>query len=1105
MKKILLYVFAFSTLFFIPSFTEATTQNFSCSAVIQSEVNYANCTANVGSGFQGYDMSASAKYNAPQGYFNDADYYVELVACISGSGQDEICKYYSGTDPQIDFINIESINNEPYPNYTQLIVNGQWFCQVDAGGWINCNDFTVPGGITSLGGIIKGRSVSISNINPAQNSSHNIGQTFQLQISADQALSGVTISTNSAVSCGPVTGGPVNFFADCVGVSLGTGTITVNAKGPINTGASGNVKTVTQTRTINIVGSGGGGGTPPPPPPGSYNLTINKSGAGVGTVVSTPAGISCGTTCSTNSASFTSGTSVTLTASAGSDSTFTGWSGSGCSGTGNCTVSMTAARTVTASFSSTPQACADCADYVSHVFNGVPNPTTATLTAGQSYTVSYTYKNTGTNTWSCCTNFPSYHPHAVYGTQGVKAAPVDRRPDIANLENTVNPVYANHTAPSTPTNGLETFTWNHTAPTTPGTYEFVPAVLRGFYHPSVSPNPFFSGYTPTVIVTVVPNTQYALTVTKAGNGVGTVTSVPAGISCGSDCSQNYTNGTSVTLAASASAGSTFTGWSGSGCSGTGNCTVSMTAARSVTATFTQNVPTITSITISPNPASANAVTQHTIRVVSSYSGSGLVDYQYAIINYTGSTGQRRGYITWRRSGAWSSEKDSTSCSGGGSAALLITGSYNGYGSQYLELDSCSTSLVGNLRTVNFVVRFNNANSGEAGSLTETKAFTSPTTNTISGYARVGSAPNSGWILGPTFSLAAAAPPTITSANISPTNVTANGTSQNTITVIANYGGSGGGSGITAQYAIINYQGTHAGQHRGYPRWSSTSAGVSGYKDVTTCTGGGYAGIYPSAYGPEYMELNSCSTSVNGNTRTVVFNVSFNTNFTSPTTNNRVSGYAALSGSNSGWQLGNTFSLSAPVLNYTLNAENISVEKGSGTVYEQGDVVKTLTSGTPESVTLSVSGLPSGVSVQSISNQGCSPNCTSVLTLAVSSSAPTGNHTITVTGAPGNVSDTFTLSISGNPMSVSCSASPDPAKIGELVTWTASVSGGTPPYTYSWSGSESLSGDTASVTKTYSTLGTKTATVTVTDSDSISAECDPAGVVQIYFNPRFEEF
>src|SRR5690606_20130586 len=166
-------------------------------------------------------------------------------------------------------------------------------------------------------------------------------------------------------------------------------------------------------------------------------------------------------------------------------------------------------------------ACADCADYVSHTFNGVPNPTTATLIAGQSYTVSYTYKNTGTNTWSCCTPWPSYHPYYQQGKppQGVKAAPVNRRPDIDNLENTVNPVYANHTAPSTPTNGLETFTWNHTAPTTPGTYEFVPAVLRDFV--TADGSTYFSGYAPTVIVTVVPNTQYALNVTKAGNGVGT--------------------------------------------------------------------------------------------------------------------------------------------------------------------------------------------------------------------------------------------------------------------------------------------------------------------------------------------------------------------------------------------------------------------------------------------------------------------------------------------------------------------------------------------------------------------------------------------------------
>ena len=77
---------------------------------------------------------------------------------------------------------------------------------------------------------------------------------------------------------------------------------------------------------------------------------------------------------------------------------------------------------------------------------------------------------------------------------------------------------------------------------------------------------------------------FALTVGKAGTGSGTVTSSPAGINCGSDCSESYASGTSVTLTASAAGGSTFAGWSGA-CSGTGTCSVSMTAARSVTATF----------------------------------------------------------------------------------------------------------------------------------------------------------------------------------------------------------------------------------------------------------------------------------------------------------------------------------------------------------------------------------------------------------------------------------------------------------------------------------------------------------------------------------------
>jgi hypothetical protein len=79
-------------------------------------------------------------------------------------------------------------------------------------------------------------------------------------------------------------------------------------------------------------------------------------------------------------------------------------------------------------------------------------------------------------------------------------------------------------------------------------------------------------------------TSQTLTVVRAGAGTGTITSSPSGISCGSTCNASYSSGTSVALTVSAASGSTFAGWSGA-CSGTGTCTVSMTAARSVTATF----------------------------------------------------------------------------------------------------------------------------------------------------------------------------------------------------------------------------------------------------------------------------------------------------------------------------------------------------------------------------------------------------------------------------------------------------------------------------------------------------------------------------------------
>jgi uncharacterized delta-60 repeat protein/uncharacterized repeat protein (TIGR01451 family) len=161
-----------------------------------------------------------------------------------------------------------------------------------------------------------------------------------------------------------------------------------------------------------------------------YELSVSLDGTGSGSVTSDPTGIDCGGDCTET---FDYGTVVTLTATSTTGSAFTGWSGAECSGTGECVVTMTETKSVTATFT------------------------------------------------------------------------------------------------------LE---------------------------------------------------QYELSVSLDGTGSGSVTSDPTGIDCGSDCTETFDYGTVVTLTATPTTGSAFTGWSGAECSGTGECVVTMTETRHVTATFT---------------------------------------------------------------------------------------------------------------------------------------------------------------------------------------------------------------------------------------------------------------------------------------------------------------------------------------------------------------------------------------------------------------------------------------------------------------------------------------------------------------------------------------
>lgn len=76
-----------------------------------------------------------------------------------------------------------------------------------------------------------------------------------------------------------------------------------------------------------------------------------------------------------------------------------------------------------------------------------------------------------------------------------------------------------------------------------------------------------------------------LDVSRLGRGAGSVTSSPAGITCGGDCEETYAKGTLVTLMAAPNATSSFAGWKGGGCSGTGTCKIRLQDVTLVKARF----------------------------------------------------------------------------------------------------------------------------------------------------------------------------------------------------------------------------------------------------------------------------------------------------------------------------------------------------------------------------------------------------------------------------------------------------------------------------------------------------------------------------------------
>jgi len=89
----------------------------------------------------------------------------------------------------------------------------------------------------------------------------------------------------------------------------------------------------------------------------------------------------------------------------------------------------------------------------------------------------------------------------------------------------------------------------------------------------------------------------------------------------------------------------------------------------------------------------------------------------------------------------------------------------------------------------------------------------------------------------------------------------------------------------------------------------------------------------------------------------------------------------------------------------------------------------------------------------------------------------------VVSGDSSMSDIFGSSSTPGALSTSFTYSPNPPQPGQVVTFTASTTGGAPPYNYNWTFGDGTSGKGATASHTYSTVGSYNIVLTVTDSNS----------------------
>lgn len=328
-------------------------------------------------------------------------------------------------------------------------------------------------------------------------------------------------------------------------------------------------------------------------------LSVEKTGSGTGTITSSPAGINCGSTCS---AEYAHGTEVTLSATPGPFTEAAKWSGcESLSAENKCKVTMSAAKTVSATFNLRPQTLKVAkgglgTGTVTSSPSGINCPSTCSAGFGEGSTVTLSGAPSGETEavkWSGCdaitpegkcqvTMTGAREVGAVFdlegptlsltttgsGTGTVTSAPAALACPAACAVNF--PEGSKVTLTGTPGLHSEAVKWSGCDSTEAGkcivTMEGARQVSAAF---ELEPQ----------------YVQRALTIAMPGPGQGTVTSIPGGISCPPDCSQEFVLKTKVTLIATPAPGSEFDRWSATACGQSPLCSLTVNNDRTLYAVF----------------------------------------------------------------------------------------------------------------------------------------------------------------------------------------------------------------------------------------------------------------------------------------------------------------------------------------------------------------------------------------------------------------------------------------------------------------------------------------------------------------------------------------